>query len=117
MKKLLILSLSVLFLFFGFCQKPPATSSSVSGIKELIAKGALVVDVRTPEEYQSGHYPNAKNIPIDEVESRLAEFGDKANNIIVYCRAGNRSTAVKQILEKNGFTKVTNGGGLRDMPQ
>lgn len=85
----------------------------ISHIKE----GALIVDVRSGEEYASGHYANAKNIPVDQVESRLKEFGDKDRKIVVYCRSGGRSSKAKSILEANGFKNIVNGGGLSDMPE
>jgi|GEM_PF-506565 phage shock protein E len=82
-----------------------------------IKDGALIVDVRTGEEYASGHYANAKNIPVDQVESRLNEFGNKEGKIVVYCRSGGRSSKAKGILEANGFKNIVNGGGLSDMPE
>jgi phage shock protein E len=81
-----------------------------------IKAGALVVDVRTPAEFAAGAYPGATNIPLDQVEKRLADFGDRKHAIVVYCRSGNRSGQAKIILEKNGFSDVTNGGALKDMP-
>lgn len=82
-----------------------------------IKEGALIVDVRTTEEYASGHYQNAKNIPVDQVESRIKDFGNKEGKVVVYCRSGGRSSKAKAILEANGFTNVVNGGGLSDMPE
>jgi phage shock protein E len=81
-----------------------------------IKAGALVVDVRTPAEFAAGAYPGATNIPLDQVEKRLADFGDRKRAIVVYCRSGNRSGQAKVILEKNGFTDVTDGGSFKDMP-
>jgi rhodanese-related sulfurtransferase len=78
----------------------------------VIPPGALIVDVRTPEEYQSGHYPGAVNIPLDQIESRLDEFGAKHRPIVVYCRSGHRSTIAKEKLLAAGFSEVYNGGGL-----
>ena len=85
-------------------------------VRDKIKTGALVVDVRTPAEFESGAYKGAINIPLDQVEERLADFGDRKHAIVVYCRSGNRSGRAKAILEKNGFVDVTNGGGLKDMP-
>jgi phage shock protein E len=82
-----------------------------------IKEGALIVDVRTGEEFASGHYNNAKNIPVDQVESRLKDFGSKEGKIVVYCRSGGRSSKAKAILEANGFKNIINGGGLSDMPE
>lgn len=79
---------------------------------QMINDGALLVDVRTPREYNAGHLPNAKLIPISQVESRLEEFGgDKNRPIVVYCASGGRSGKAKGILESHGFTNVVNGGG------
>ncbi len=83
--------------------------------KMAAANGALVVDVRTPQEFSGRHYPGALNIPVDQVQARLSEFGDKNSPIVVYCQSGGRSGMAKQILEAAGFTKVTNGGGVADM--
>ncbi len=85
-------------------------------IVKKITSGALIVDVRTPGEYEAGHYPGAVNIPLDEIDARIIEFGDVNRPIVVYCRSGNRSARAKAILEAHGFRDVTNGGGLRDMP-
>jgi phage shock protein E len=84
-------------------------------VKEWIDNGALIVDVRTPEEFASGHYENAVNIPLVELESKIDLFGDKDNKIVVYCRVGNRSGKAEDILKKNGYKNVVNGGGLKDM--
>ncbi len=81
-----------------------------------IKAGALVVDVRTPAEFASGAYQGAINIPLDQVEKRLADLGDRKRPIVLYCRSGHRAGQAKAILEKNGFSDVTNGGGLKDMP-
>jgi phage shock protein E len=81
-----------------------------------IKSGALVVDVRTPAEFASGAYPGAINIPVDQVEKRLSEFGDRKRPVVLYCRSGHRAGLAKAVLEKNGFSDVTNGGGLKDMP-
>jgi len=84
-------------------------------IDKMISQGALIVDVRTPEEFSSGHVNGAINIPLAEIEKKLSLFGDKNKPIVVYCRTGNRSSRAKKILERNGYTIVENGGGLKDM--
>jgi phage shock protein E len=87
-----------------------------SVVREKIKAGALVVDVRTPAEVAAGAYQGAINIPLDQVDNRLADFGDRKQPVVVYCRSGHRAGQAKAILEKNGFSDVTNGGGLKDMP-
>ena len=84
---------------------------------EKIQAGAKVVDVRTPDEYEEEHYPNANNIPVDQVKARLAEFGDKNAPVVVYCASGSRSAFAAKILKMAGYTDVTNAGGLGDMPE
>lgn len=85
-------------------------------VKTMIESGSLIVDVRSPQEFASGAYPGAINIPVDQVQARIGEFGDKARPIVVYCQSGGRSQMAKQMLEAAGYKKVVNGGGLRDMP-
>lgn len=86
-------------------------------IKKKIKSGALVVDVRTAGEYSGGHYNGAINIPLDQVPTRVGEFGDdKSKPIIVYCLSGARSQSARNFLLANGFTDVINGGGIWDMP-
>ena len=108
-----ILSYALVILTLTVCA--PAGKSESPVLKK-IQEGALIIDVRTPGEVAAGIYPGAKNIPLAELESRLSEFGPKDGNIVVYCRSGSRSSQAKRILESNGYTNVTNGGGLRDMP-
>jgi rhodanese-related sulfurtransferase len=70
---------------------------------------AFLVDVRTPQEVAEGGVDGATNIPLNELEQRLAEFDGKGQ-IVVFCRSGSRSGQAKTILEKNGYTNVVNGG-------
>ena len=70
---------------------------------------AFLVDVRTPQEFAEGSAEGAINIPLDQVEQRLAEFEGKGQ-IVVFCRSGSRSSQAKSILEKHGYTNITNGG-------
>jgi phage shock protein E len=90
-------------------------AESKNKVETLLKQNALVVDVRTIEEFNSEHFPNAKHIPLNEIENRISEFGDKTKPIILYCRSGNRSGKAKLILEQAGFTNITNAGGLNDM--
>lgn len=91
-------------------------SSGQSELKALLDGKATVVDVRTPAEFAAGHHPRAKNIPVDEVQSRIAEFGDKSKPVVVYCASGNRSGRAKQVLLAAGYKDVTNAGGYHDLP-
>jgi phage shock protein E len=86
-------------------------------ILEKIQAGAKIVDVRTPDEFADEAYPNAVNIPVNELQSRIAELGDKAASIVVYCASGGRSALAARMLNAYGFTDVVNAGGLYDMPE
>ncbi|MBZ5855609.1 rhodanese-like domain-containing protein [Flavihumibacter profundi] len=83
-------------------------------LKSIIEKGAFLVDVRTPAEFAGGSVPGAVNIPLDTIGSQLAKFKGK-ENIVVFCRSGNRSGQAKSILMQNGFTNVINGGTVDDV--
>lgn len=65
----------------------------------------IILDVRTQEEYDSDHIEGAILIPVDELENRLDELS-KNDELLVYCRTGNRSTNAVNILQANGFTKI-----------
>lgn len=83
-------------------------------IAEAIQKGALLIDVRSKSEFQSGSVKGAKNIPLETIAQRLDEFKGK-DNIIVFCRSGNRSAQAKRILESKGFNNVINGGTWQEV--
>lgn len=85
-----------------------------------IAEGAVVIDVRSPEEFADDHLPTATNIPVDEIGQRTAEVeklvgGEKSKPIVVYCGTGNRAGKAQQQLEAAGFSRIINGGGLDDL--
>lgn len=85
-------------------------------IADKIKAGAKIFDVRTPGEFSEEAYPNAVNIPVDEMAGRMSEFGDKNSPIIVYCASGARSAYAARLLKNAGYTDVVNAGGLYDMP-
>ena len=80
--------------------------------RKLVAAGARLVDVRSPEEYARGHLPGAVNVPVLEIDRRLAEVGPADHELIVYCRSGHRSTRAAEILRQHGFTRVHNLGPM-----
>lgn len=77
-------------------------------------KNIFFVDVRTPGEFAQGSVSGAVNIPLDQVQARIEEFKGK-EEIVVFCRSGNRSGQAKAILEQNGVTNVINGGSWEDV--
>ena len=88
---------------------------SIAVISDIRAEEAFWVDVRTDEEYSAGHVPGAVNIPYEEIAARINEVTeDKDAPIYVYCRSGRRSGIARETLMAEGFTNVTNIGGLKD---
>lgn len=71
----------------------------------------LIIDVREPYEFKTGHVKNAVNIPLQNIIKGGGNLADipKDTKIIVYCRTGNRSEAAKDILESKGYTNVRDG--------
>jgi phage shock protein E len=74
--------------------------------KALVAAGAKVVDVRTPDEFAYGHVPGALNIPFDEIGTRTAEIGPTSTPVVLYCRSGHRSGIAVETLSKAGYGKL-----------
>ena len=85
------------------------SKNAATSLIELIKDQGFLVDVRSPEEYATGHVSGSVNIPLDTISQRLDLFNSK-KNIIVFCKSGIRSHQAKAILNHHGFTNVTNGG-------
>jgi rhodanese-related sulfurtransferase len=71
----------------------------------------ILVDTRTPEEYEAGHIPGAVNIPFDVI-GRNPPSKDKDALVIVYCRSGSRSGMAKRTLDSLGYTRVEDFGAV-----
>jgi phage shock protein E len=85
-------------------------------VRQKISAGAKVVDVRSREEFRSGAYPGAINIPLQELTRRLGEV-PKETPVIVYCASGVRSASAVRVLKQAGYADALNAGGLRHMPR
>jgi phage shock protein E len=97
---------------------PPAKDPQTA--RALIAGGAVVLDVRSADEYAEGHLPSAVNVPVQELAKRMAEVealvsGDKARPVVIYCATGSRASTAKRALEAAGYSRVVNGRGLDDL--
>lgn len=88
--------------------------TDVSGdqAREMVASGATLVDVRTPEEFASGHIEGAMNIPVQHLERRLGDLPNKQATIVVYCRSGSRSARAEKILRAAGYEHIHNLGAM-----
>lgn len=79
--------------------------------------GYIILDVRTEEEYNSGHIPNAICIPNETIDSSVENtLKDKEQLILVYCRSGNRSRQASNKLSKLGYTNIKEFGGIINWP-
>lgn len=75
----------------------------------------VILDVRTIEEYNDGHIPDAKCIPNETINNNIIdELPDKEQLILIYCRSGNRSKQAAEKLEKLGYTNLIEFGGIID---
>lgn len=78
-------------------------------LENIIANGALIIDVRTKEEYKEGHIDGSLNLPLNDIKKATSWLVKDIPTILI-CASGTRSEQAKKILESNGFAKVYNGG-------
>ena len=88
----------------------------VAAMKDAVAKGALLLDVRSTGEFSSHHLEGAINIPVGTLQARLSELGDTSQTVIVYCASGVRSKAAVGTLKAGGFEDVHDLGSWRNWP-
>jgi rhodanese-related sulfurtransferase len=108
--KVLLYTLITFFMFGTF--KTLFSQGDSQGLRDALQKKAFLVDVRTPGEFASGSVPGAVNIPLDRVEQSLDQF---KGPVIVFCRSGMRSSQAKDILVRNGYKDVVNGGSWENV--
>ena len=76
------------------------------------ASDAVLLDVRTVQEYREGHVPESKNVPLQLIDSVTSIVKNKETPLFVYCYSGSRSTQAVNALKRMGYTNVTNIGGI-----
>lgn len=92
-----------------FNRKIDANDITIEQIEELEKQGTIIIDVRSPQEFEEGHLKNAICIPDYEIMQKIEEVvPDKEQTIIVYCSSGYRSKKIQKKLENRGYTKVYN---------
>ena len=74
--------------------------------------GAVLLDVRTPEEYRAGHIPGSKNVPLQTIDKVASVAENKDTLLYVYCQSGARSRQAAGLLQGMGYTNVNNIGGI-----
>ena len=83
-------------------------------IQEFIEKGAVIIDVRSPGEFAGGHIKGSKNIPLNEISSKIDEIKEHNKPVITCCASGMRSSQATSILKQNGIDAI-NGGGWQSL--
>jgi len=86
-------------------------------VKEFLANGATVIDVRSPMEYADGHVEGSINIPLNTIPAQLDSIKKEGKSVITCCASGARSGQAAQFLEQNGVTVVNGGpwGSVREV--
>lgn len=115
------IALVLAILMTGTPSPAPASSTTVADLSPASYvseysesnKPHYLLDVRTPEEFASGHLANAANISVETLADNLASV-PKDVPVVVYCRSGNRSAQAAQILAQNGYTAIYDLGGIID---
>lgn len=79
-------------------------------VKELLSQNAVIIDVRTPGEFQGGHVAGSKNIPLQSIQSRVAEIKKMNKPVVLCCASGARSGQATSFLKSQGID-CENGGG------
>jgi len=74
--------------------------------------GAVLLDVRTPQEYREGHIPGSKNVPLQTIDKISAVADNKNIPLFVYCYSGSRSRQAVSMLQHMGYNNVQNIGGI-----
>ena len=99
----------IVFVAFFAWKRLSIVSAEVA--RKQLAEGAVVIDVRSPEEFRSGHVPNAVNIPLGELrESLPRRVKDKSQVLLLHCLSGGRSGIAKQQIKGMGYQNVFNLG-------
>ncbi|MNE69878.1 Thiosulfate sulfurtransferase PspE precursor [compost metagenome] len=114
MKAILIIASVLLLSYAGYRTYRYATMTK--GLDKLIERGAVILDVRTPQEYATGHIAGSVNISLGAIRERYTEL-DTATTYITVCSHGLRSVKVQQLLQERGFRHVYNGGAWADLEQ
>lgn len=92
-------------------EAPPAQAAW-----ELIDQGALVLDVRSPEEFDGGHLPGAVRVDFDDTEALQQAIGeDRDRSVVLYCGSGRRAGKAIDALEAEGYNALFNGMGYKDL--
>lgn len=94
---------------FGFLKTLFGGSSQQATIQEALSNGAVVVDVRSPQEFIAGHSHGAKNIPLASIEGKIEQIRQWKKPVVLCCASGMRSGSATTILKKHGIEAYNAG--------
>ena len=120
--KIFIPALLLVFLLTGCAAPAKESGYRQIGMDEAVAmmeeeSNYVILDVRTAQEYQVKHIPDAINVPNETIDTEeIPELPDKEQLILVYCRSGNRSKKAAGKLAALGYTNIVEFGGINDWP-
>ena len=115
----LCFALLIPLIFLGGCAPPDAYHKITpqAGYEMMKKEEITLIDVREPAEYQQGHIPGARLIPLGTIDETIKDkLPDKKKPLIVYCRSGVRSKKAAMKLVELGYTDVRDMGGILDWP-
>ena len=95
--------------FFDFLRQPDVNQGVANYYN---TPGAVLLDVRTPQEYSEGHIPGGKNVPLQALDNVRSVVENKDTELFVCCYSGARSRQAATMLGQMGYTKVNNIGGI-----
>ena len=97
------------------CGNPGSAVSDAPGKPAAVPSAIVLIDVRSADEYASGHLRGAVNIPHDRITEEIGSVAaDKSTPVILYCRSGRRAETTLNALKAAGYENVSNYGGLED---
>lgn len=128
MKRLVVIIIAVVAVFGGVVWLSSNKNSSMNGattasatqtefdkVQQAVAGGAKLYDVRTAEEFSAGHFANATNWSLQDLQAGKFPDVAKDTKIYVYCRSGNRSGQSTALLQQAGYTNVTDLHGIANV--
>ena len=86
-----------------------------NSLKQAIEAGAVIIDVRTPHEFDQGKIPGSINIPVDRISTQLDRIQKMNKPVILCCASGMRAGMAKTSLKRAGIANVYNGGGWQSL--
>ncbi len=99
----------------GFLSNLFGGTSKQDKIIEMVNNGGIIIDVRSPQEFKSGHIPGSQNIPLDVIHGKADSLKKMNKPLILCCASGMRSSQAVNILKNKGIEEIVNAGSWRSL--